>query len=80
MTSTKQKFFEQVKGKRIRWSSWDKRNEFTPTRADIDRDFMYGFKYRDNVKLDGERLFRILEGFKPTTGGCWVIDEVLIQS
>lgn len=75
MTHEKQKtFFEQVKGKRIRWSSWDKRNEFAPTRADIERDFMYGSKYRDNIKLEGERLFRILEGFKPTATGHWVLD------
>lgn len=73
MTNTKQKFFEQVKGKKIRWSTWDKRNEFIPLRADIDRDFMYGLKYRDNIELDGERLFRISEGFKPTTAGCWVL-------
>ncbi len=73
MTNTKQEFFEQVKGKRIRWSTWDKRNEFIPLRADISRDFMYGLKYRDNIELAGERLFRIFEGFKPTTAGCWVL-------
>lgn len=72
MTTTKETFFEQVKGKKIRWSTWDKRNEFVPIRADITRDFMYGSKYRDNVELKGERLFRILDGFTPTATGCWV--------
>jgi hypothetical protein len=70
-------FFEQVKGKPIRWSTWSEGQYFIPERLGEYR-MIYGTHYYP-TRTVRDTNWRVMKGFEPCDG-YWCIDYKLLDS
>lgn len=62
-------FFNQVKGKKIRWSTWKNVDYFVPKVYNYP--YITGVEYDNGKMINSSRAFTISNGFDLDINGCW---------